>query len=224
MESDIETLLMGRMPSLKAFYIVDPTIVFWEGPWEPGTTPHLSRPFEVFEGHNCKFVEVDPDDEAWDLDPLKYPRHHSVHNPNPFTSFMFADKLRRVVWRQMAIQHARGLIEAARADDPYAAPPSDLPHINFDPPVGPAELADAARIPNDKYPLDVPELVLDDDNRALTQLQMPYYRKPPSRGALKSEFPDSLLAVQIKVMTRVEPKDYWRLTPPIEEEMKNLAI
>lgn len=112
--SDLETLLMGRMPSLKTFYIVDTSIKFKEPAPEAAL---LCRPREVFEGNNCRFVEVDPREAAWDLNTEQFPRYDATHAPCPFTSFNFAHRLRQVAWQFECCQHAKAQMEEQRAND-----------------------------------------------------------------------------------------------------------
>lgn len=198
MESDIETLLFGRMSSLKTFYVID-TSVRLKGPASEAAL--LCRPREVFEGHNCKFVEVDPREAAWDLNTKQFPRYHKKNNPCPFTSFHFADKLRRAAWRFACRQNAKAPMEEQRANgDPFYD--GDL----FDAPAGSAE----SKMPLQDRPLHSPvgESLLV--RSQVMDLQYPNMRESAS---LMSEIPDYLLPIKVKVMTRIDPGEYWRLGP-----------
>lgn len=185
MESDIETLFMGRMPSLKTFYVIDTAIKLKQ---PASTSPLLCRPHEVFEGHNCKFVEVDPEEAAWDLDPKRFPRCNPMTDPSPFTSFSFADKLRRAVWKSACHQHAALIYEQRASYDPYDAAKTE--------------------VPLEKQPLNQPITESQAVYAQIHDLQFPMMGPSPS---LVSEWPDSLLPVKVKVMARVEPHEYWRL-------------
>lgn len=119
MISDIDTLLLGRLPSLKTFYIVDNTVKL-----KPGRQPTL--PYEEFAGGSgCRFVEVNTDDDAWDISPEAYPPFHPATNPNPCNSFAVANRLKCVAWHYAARRHAQALMDEQRAADGD----DDLDHV-----------------------------------------------------------------------------------------------
>jgi len=207
-ETDIETLLMGRMPALRTLYVFDGSVRLAQRS-VPGLG--LSRPHEVFEGYNCKFVEVDPTDPQWDLSPREFPRHHPLANHCPFHSFTFADHLRQVAWRHASCQHAQALMDEQWADrDPYDAADSDdeeadmVEQDEWDD----QEIAAQAAVPLEKAPLNDPIWVRTSDRIHMEDLEMLMMGYSPS---LESQWPDHLLPVKVKILARIQPSEYYRL-------------
>lgn len=104
--TDIDTLLMGRLPALKTFYIIDTEIKL-----RPGM--QLTLPHESFAGHGCKFVEVDTHDEAWDLD-----RFRKVPLWNSFNSLAYAVRCEKILWRYYTREFTQALMDEQTGDDP----------------------------------------------------------------------------------------------------------
>ncbi|OIW33655.1 hypothetical protein CONLIGDRAFT_186868 [Coniochaeta ligniaria NRRL 30616] len=174
--TDIETLLMGRLPSLKKFYVIDTSIKL-----RPGR--QLTLPHEQFAGNACKFVEVDTHDDAWDIHPNMWPPYNEGTNPAPLNSFAFADELQRVAWDFMCRKQAKELMDlenngnANDDDDPLKSSVQD------------------------KQPLDRPILVDPGLETRLRALQGPAMVPNTS---LQPSWPDNLLPVKVKVMARID--------------------
>jgi hypothetical protein len=90
--SDIETLFRGRMRKMRIFYIICTDITLKEGRKPSGQV-------EEFSGYRSRFVEVDEQDDCWDLTKVKgttpagYPGQKHVIDP-----FMYAEKLQEIAW------------------------------------------------------------------------------------------------------------------------------
>lgn len=91
-KTDILTLLMGRMPALKIFYVVDSSVKL-----KPNRSFSPRFPYESFAGNDCSYVEVNPEDDAWDLT-----GHQTAFRPDypyGFNSMELARKVQLTAWR-----------------------------------------------------------------------------------------------------------------------------
>jgi hypothetical protein len=183
--SDIDTLLMGRLPSLKTFYIIDSMVKL-----RPGRT--FTMPCEQFEGHNCKFVEVNTRDDAWDLNPRDWPRYNKKTHPNPSHSFRFADKLQRIAWSFACRQHAKARMDEQEANKETYDEDDDVVVMDID-------HSDRAGLPLEKQPLDEPIRSIN-----LEPFERLEYPRMGWNPALQPEWPDSVLPVKVKVMARID--------------------
>ncbi|KAB5558481.1 hypothetical protein GE09DRAFT_114944 [Coniochaeta sp. 2T2.1] len=190
--SDLETILMGRLPALKTFYIIDQDVKL-----KPGA--ELTLPYEKFEGHLCHFVEVNTDDDAWDLDPAVFPPSPPVPNtPVPFTSFAYADMLQRVAFRHASMEHARKLMREQEAQkDPFDvdmltdsdSDPDSSALANNDPFAG---------RPLNRKPLTKPVQYPGKHMRRLKTLEYPNIRRDGQ------DWPEHIFTVRVKVMARID--------------------
>lgn len=197
MISDIDTLLMGRLPSLKAFYIIDNTVKL-----KHGRQPTL--PYEEFAGSGCKFVEVNTDDDAWDISPRAYPPFHPATNPKPCNSFAFADRLQCVAWDHVARQHTQALMEEQRAADGDDDDLDDVPTAQLVAQMVMIPFADPVQ---DNQPLDMH--IVRDDSEALMDVNFPAMDLSIYLRRHQGSWPESLLPVKVKVMARIDasPRD-----------------
>ena len=170
--SDIDTFVMGRLPALKTFYIIETNIKL-----KPGKQPTL--PHEAFAGHNCKFVEVDENDDAWDLS--EYSEHGG---PTPwvheFHAFGYADRLRWLVWVHATRQHTQSLLDQEAKEMGIYVSKKDIIDEN------------GTKVPLHRRPLDRVIWGTDSNDDEVWEIEYPIM--PPAH----------LLPVQVKVLTRID--------------------
>lgn len=209
--SDIDTLLMGRLPSLKTFYIIDTKVKL-----RPGKT--LTLPCEQFEGRGCKFVEVDTRDDAWDLDPEVGPPYHEEMRPRSFHSFTFADELQRIAWNFACRQFTKARIDEQKANGEWNSDDDDDDSSNddyYDSDEDDSDEESSENVGNDDHVAPGLEhgagTAVENRrlNRPLRVQHYPLYVRAayPSMGrnpSLLPSWPDSLLPVKVKVMARID--------------------
>lgn len=90
--SDIETLFRGRMRKMRSFYIICTDIILKEGRKPAGQV-------EEFSGYRSRFVEVNEEDDCWDLTKVRgttpQDRPGQKHGIDPFR---YAEKLEEIAW------------------------------------------------------------------------------------------------------------------------------
>ncbi|KAH8909871.1 hypothetical protein BR93DRAFT_423122 [Coniochaeta sp. PMI_546] len=194
--SDMDTLFMGRLPSLKTFYIIDTKVKL-----RPGKT--LTLPCEQFKGRSCKFVEVNTRDDAWDLNPEVWPSSHDENSPRPFHSFAFADELQKIAWDYACRQFTKARMDEQKANGEWNSDDDDSDDEFFD------------NVGNDDHVAPVLENgagTAVENLRLNRRLPVQHYQlyvraAYPTMGrnpSLLPSWPDSLLPVKVKVMARID--------------------
>jgi hypothetical protein len=200
-ETDIETLLMGRMPSLKTFYIIDTDVKLFS---EQYLDIPLTLPCEVFEGTNCKFVEVNTQDPAWDVRGVE--RFDISSGQFPFNSFRLAERLRWVAYCRANYRHAQSLMDVERVNGGLEGEPGTMEQLTLEDEEMDMLMQD--EVPDDRMPFNEHILFRSVEHEGLHQLQGP--RMVHSR-TLQSEWPEHLLPLKVKILARIDPAQYSRI-------------
>ncbi|RKU48055.1 hypothetical protein DL546_008010 [Coniochaeta pulveracea] len=90
--SDIETLFRGRMRKLRSFYIICTDIKLKEGRLPAGQV-------EEFSGYRSRFVQVDEEDDCWDLTEVRGTTlQDRPGQKNDIDPFRYAEQLEEIAW------------------------------------------------------------------------------------------------------------------------------